>query len=305
MDFSFTRGQECDPEDAEPGWPLRPPDREEELQRRTQATGTQRECGPELGQARVTKREQRWAEGEQRPSCRDLRREAHREGAVGSNKIQHPSGAGDTILKLQSRVGRRDHRSSGRAAEMNPGDRDPARMWTRTRTVQSYEVRAALGSGEESQASVSDSGDDPAAETGGGKPARKAPTGPDQCYEARAALGKGGDDPAAETGRGKLTGKATAGPDQSYEARAALGRGEESRAPLPSPVEGSLPGRPRQGPIRVPQGEEAPRMSTEAEPPLEGPAGLGREDPPLRVRDNLIGTRLAHSGNRSLGPQIR
>ncbi|KAJ1143473.1 hypothetical protein NDU88_009781 [Pleurodeles waltl] len=52
----------CDPEDAEPGWPLRPPDREEELRRRTQATGTRCECCPELGRARVTKREQRWAE---------------------------------------------------------------------------------------------------------------------------------------------------------------------------------------------------------------------------------------------------
>ncbi|KAJ1176506.1 hypothetical protein NDU88_001784 [Pleurodeles waltl] len=107
--------------------------------------------------------------------------------------------------------------------------------------------------------------DNPAADTGGGKPARKAQTRPDQSYKARAELGgdaecwmpvsasrwgrgyvllaateacnspdcsRGGDDPAAEIGRGKPTGKAPAGPDRSYEARAELGRGEESRAPV-------------------------------------------------------------------------
>ncbi|KAJ1153730.1 hypothetical protein NDU88_006488 [Pleurodeles waltl] len=35
------------------------------------------------------------------------------------------------------------------------------------------------------------------------------------------------DDPAAETGRGKPAGKAPAGPDRSYEARVALGRGKQ------------------------------------------------------------------------------
>ncbi|KAJ1203075.1 hypothetical protein NDU88_006870 [Pleurodeles waltl] len=35
---------------------------------------------------------------------------------------------------------------------MNPGDRDPARVWTRARPDRSYEARAALGRGEESRA---------------------------------------------------------------------------------------------------------------------------------------------------------
>ncbi|KAJ1153650.1 hypothetical protein NDU88_006409 [Pleurodeles waltl] len=39
--------------------------------RRTQATGTQRECDPKLGRASVTKREQRWAEV-RRAGCRWL-----------------------------------------------------------------------------------------------------------------------------------------------------------------------------------------------------------------------------------------
>ncbi|KAJ1125386.1 hypothetical protein NDU88_003818 [Pleurodeles waltl] len=47
---------------AEPGWPSRPPDREEELQRRIQATETRRVCGPGLGRTGDPKREQRWAE---------------------------------------------------------------------------------------------------------------------------------------------------------------------------------------------------------------------------------------------------
>ncbi|KAJ1104474.1 hypothetical protein NDU88_001886 [Pleurodeles waltl] len=103
--------------------------------------------------------------------------------------------------------------------------------------------------------------DDAAAETCGGKPAKKAPAGPDQSYEARAALGRGevswtpvsdsrlrlgaaccgvnspgclrgSDDPAAETGGGKPARKAQAGPDQSYEARAELGRDAESWMPV-------------------------------------------------------------------------
>ncbi|KAJ1136540.1 hypothetical protein NDU88_002955 [Pleurodeles waltl] len=40
------------------------------------------------------------------------------------------------------------------------------------------------------------------------------------------------NDPAAETGGGKPARKAQAGPDQSYEARAALGRDAESRMPV-------------------------------------------------------------------------
>ncbi|KAJ1181666.1 hypothetical protein NDU88_006869 [Pleurodeles waltl] len=56
------RSRGCDLEAAEPGWPSRPPDREEELQRQIQATETRHVCGPRLGWTEGTKREQRWAE---------------------------------------------------------------------------------------------------------------------------------------------------------------------------------------------------------------------------------------------------
>ncbi|KAJ1090772.1 hypothetical protein NDU88_003901 [Pleurodeles waltl] len=70
-------------------------------------------------------------------------------------------------------------------------------------------------------------------------------------------MNPGDRDPAREWTRARLV--------RSYEARAALGRGEESRTPVSD--------------------SGAPRTSTEADPPLEGPGGLGLEDPPLRVRD--------------------
>ncbi|KAJ1209494.1 hypothetical protein NDU88_004872 [Pleurodeles waltl] len=74
---------------------------------------------------------------------------------------------------------------------MNSGDRDLARVWTRARPDRSYEARAAWGRGEESRVPLSDSGDDPATETGGWKPAGKAPARLDRSYEAQAALGRG------------------------------------------------------------------------------------------------------------------
>ncbi|KAJ1153731.1 hypothetical protein NDU88_006489 [Pleurodeles waltl] len=110
------RCQGCDPEDAEPVWPLRPPDREEELQRRTQETGTRHECGSVLGRARVTKRVQRWAE---------VRRAGRRWVTLGEAE------ATCCLLRLR--------RGTPRAAP--------------------------------------EGGDDPAAETGGGKPTGRAPVG--------------------------------------------------------------------------------------------------------------------------------
>ncbi|KAJ1139248.1 hypothetical protein NDU88_005623 [Pleurodeles waltl] len=151
----------CDPEDAEPGWPLRPPDREEELQRRTQVTGTWRVCDPELGRTGVTKREQRWAE---------VRRAGHRWATPGAEP-GWPSRPPYREEELQGRI-----QATGTQCACGPG---LGRSGVTKREQRWAEVRRAGRH------------DDPAAETGGGKPAGKAPAGPDRSYEARAALGRG------------------------------------------------------------------------------------------------------------------
>ncbi|KAJ1158946.1 hypothetical protein NDU88_011618 [Pleurodeles waltl] len=103
------------------------------------------------------------------------------------NPVNILPGAGGAILKLRSRVGRRDHRIERKSCRDESRRRDPARVWTRARLDQSYEAQAALGTGPQEE---------------------------EECWRA-------------------------------------------------------------------------PRTGTDADPTLEGPGGLGLEDPPLRVRDRL------------------
>ncbi|KAJ1215368.1 hypothetical protein NDU88_002977 [Pleurodeles waltl] len=118
----------CDLEAAEPGWLLRPPDREEELQRRIQATETQRVCGSGLGWTGVTKREQRWAE--RRPGCRDRRRKPAGKAPAGSNKNRHPPGSRGCDLE---------------AAEPGWPSRPPDREKELQRRIQATGARCACG----------------------------------------------------------------------------------------------------------------------------------------------------------------